>query len=94
MNPRQTARLAVTVTVVGTQPTAATEPPVSYDLVFWKQSSACTGPPSRIHGLLLDGAIPDGIEEIPIEKLLDRVREAFPGVMEVGGLVGITGCLR
>ena len=60
---------------------------MSYDLVFWKQASDCADPPSRIHGLLLDGVVPDGLAEIPVEKLLDRVRETFPGVIEGGGLV-------
>ncbi len=59
---------------------------MSYDLVFWKQVSECTDPPSRIHGLLLAGVMPDGVEEIPVEKLLGRVREAFTDVIEVVGL--------
>ena len=60
---------------------------MSYELVFWKQASDSADPPSRIYGLLLDGAVPNGLEEIPVENLLDRVRGAFPGVIEDGGLV-------
>ncbi len=60
---------------------------MSYDLAFWKQAPDCTDTPSHIHGLLVDGAMPTGVEEIPVEKLLDRVRETFPGVIECGGLV-------
>jgi hypothetical protein len=60
---------------------------MSYDLVFWKQTSDCTKSPSQVHLLLLDGAEPEGLLTIPVESLLDRVREVFPGVAEDGGLV-------
>jgi hypothetical protein len=59
---------------------------MSYDLVFWKQTCDCTDRPAHIHRLLVEGEIPDGLEEIPVDRLLDRVREIFPGIISVGGL--------
>ena len=60
---------------------------MSYDLVFWKKTPDCTAEPAEIHELLLSGAEPAGLEEIPVDDLLGRVREAFPGIIEDGGLV-------
>jgi hypothetical protein len=60
---------------------------MSYDLVFWKQRAACLLPPSEVYRLLLDDMTPEGLEEIAVEAFLDRVREAFPGVVESGGLI-------
>ena len=60
---------------------------MSYDLVFWKQSSSNTDPPSQTYRLLLDGTAPNGVAEIRTGQLLDRVRQEFPGVKEEGGLM-------
>jgi len=60
---------------------------MSYDLVFWKQKSNAVESPSEIHRLLMEGAKPDSLANIPVDNLLDRVRETFPGIAEDGGLV-------
>ena len=60
---------------------------MSYDLVFWKQTSCCNDTPSKVCEALLNGETPTGLQEIPIREMLTRVRDAFPGITEDGGMV-------
>ena len=59
---------------------------MSYDLVFWKQASECTDPPSHILQLLVAGEMPDCLEEIPPIGCWTEFGETFPGIISVGGL--------
>ena len=60
---------------------------MSYDLVFWKQKPDCREAPDPIFEQLADGKRVDSLELIPVEAFLGRLREAFPGITEQGGLV-------
>ncbi len=53
---------------------------MSYDLNFWKQKKGVNLDPQETYERLSDGEHVEGLEDIPIEQMMEKVREAFsPG---------------
>jgi hypothetical protein len=50
---------------------------MSYDLNFWKEKPGVTLDPLQVYERLCDGHQVDGLEELPIGRILQRVREKF-----------------
>ncbi len=60
---------------------------MSYDLVFWKQTSACTKPPLEIYEALMEEQHVGGLEPLPISAIVSRVEQRFSSLTRDGGLV-------
>ncbi len=54
---------------------------MSYELIFWQQQPAARLEPAEIYSALMDGDDPTGLDEIPIERLLEGLSDAFPGAL-------------
>lgn len=50
---------------------------MSYDLGFWKQSPALTIEPQSVYERLSEGESVEGLDELPIEKIMTRIGEVF-----------------
>lgn len=60
---------------------------MSYDLNFWKQKPGMTLDPQEIYERLCNGDRVEGLEELPVEKMLASVRTAFAdGWTQLGAL--------
>jgi hypothetical protein len=57
---------------------------VSYDLYFWKQSEKCTATPSQVLDAFDEELEVEGIQPIPIETILGRLRQEFPEIYMTG----------
>ncbi len=60
---------------------------MSYDLAFWKQKQGTTDQPAGVYQQLLENGASNSAETIPMEEIIDRIRQAFSGITEAGGLV-------
>jgi hypothetical protein len=52
---------------------------VGYELIFWRQQPGARLDPAETYRALINGKDPAGLDEIPIEQLLEGLAEAFPG---------------
>jgi hypothetical protein len=50
---------------------------VSYDLNFWKQNPTVRLNPQEIYERLCNGEYVEGLETLPIDQIIERIRKAF-----------------
>ncbi len=55
---------------------------MSYDLYFWKQTTACLSAPENVIQRFLEGQAVEGIEPLPVELVIARIKNEFPGIAE------------
>jgi hypothetical protein len=59
---------------------------VSYELVFWNQEPGMCLEPRAVYGALMDGSEVEGLSELPIGQLLQRLSDVFLGaIREMNG---------
>ena len=57
---------------------------MSYDLYFWKQSTECSLPPETVLQRLSEQRTVEGIDSLPVETIVDRIKKEFPAIQEMG----------
>jgi hypothetical protein len=55
---------------------------MSYDLTLWKQKRGCKKSALAIYNQLCEGEDVTELVGLPVEKLLERIKAAFPGAEE------------
>lgn len=54
-------------------------------LTFWKSNQTHTLSDAEIHDILLRDEDVEGLVDLPIKEIIDRIKHAFPGVVEEAG---------
>jgi hypothetical protein len=54
---------------------------MSYDLVFWRQSTDLKRTPEATYDALVNGQTVDGLVDLPVDDFLAAVIAGFPGAM-------------
>jgi hypothetical protein len=55
---------------------------MSYDLNFWKQQPGSTLDPQGVYERLSEGELVEGLEDLPIERIMTRIAETFTAEWE------------
>lgn len=55
---------------------------MSYDLVMWKSQSGVSLTPQEVYEQLCEGEPVDSLEHLPLDRILESVKERFPGIEE------------
>jgi hypothetical protein len=59
--------------------------------MFWRGTPSVTTPISSVYTRLSDGEAVDGLEELPTERILDRIREVYPESERAGAVLDWVG---
>ncbi len=55
---------------------------MSYDLVMWKSKRGDSPTPETVYERLCEGGPVDSLEHLPLDRILESVKDRFPGIEE------------
>lgn len=58
---------------------------MSYDLNFWRPAPDLKANPQEVYERLCDGELIKGLQPLPVQEILAKIKEAFPAVDDTYG---------
>jgi hypothetical protein len=64
---------------------------VSDDIMFWRGTPSAPIPISGVYSRLSEGQAVDGLEQLPTETIIDRIRDVYPESERTGAIIDCAG---